>query len=186
MPEHVFKDLPILETDRLILRRVALNDVDDMYHYGSDEEVAKYTSWYIHKNKEDTLVFIRYLLEKYNNQAIAPWGIEEKASGKFIGTIGFVSWDMKNSRAEIGYALSRNFWNRGLMSEAASKIIWFGFQEMGLVRIEARCHLENTGSSRVMEKVGMTFEGILRKHFYAKGIHEDVRMYAVIREEYIR
>ncbi|MBD2843576.1 GNAT family N-acetyltransferase [Paenibacillus sp. IB182496] len=99
-----------------------------------------------------------------------------------IGTTGFISWDIKNAKAKLGYALSRAFWNRGHMTEAVKCVIAFGFERMKVVRIEARCHPENTGSYRVMEKSGMEFEGILRKHILVKGAHEDVRMYAIIKE----
>lgn len=94
--------------------------------------------------------------------------MEEKTSNKCIGTVGFVSWDIKNARAELGNALSRACWNRGYMTEAVKAVIGFGFEKMGLVRIEARCNPDNIGSSRVMEKEGMTFEGILRKQLLSK------------------
>lgn len=72
------------------------------------------------------------------------------------------------------------------MTEAVLKIIDIGFRRMNLVRIEARCHVSNNGSSRVMEKAGMAFEGILRKQIFVKGNHEDVRMYSILKEEAIR
>lgn len=182
--EDIYSDIPVLETDRMVLRKIMPDDEDDVFNYCSDEEISMYTVWYSHKTIEDTRFFLNMVFEQYKNQGISPWGIEDKASGVIIGTTGFISWDTKNSKAELGYALSRSFWNKGYMSEAVKKIIDFGFNKMNLVRIEARCHPNNVGSARVMEKTGMKFEGILRKHILAKGIHEDVRMYAIIKDDY--
>jgi ribosomal-protein-alanine N-acetyltransferase len=179
--EDLFSNLPQLETPRTILRKITQQDEDDMFTYGSDEEVSRFTSWYRHNSLEDTRTFIDKVLENYDAGKAAPWGIEDKASGKLIGTCGFVMWNIRHSRAEIGYVLSRDFWNQGYMTEAVRKVIEFSFTHMGLVRLEARCMLDNIGSAKVMEKSGMQFEGILRKQFFAKGNHHDVKMYSMIR-----
>lgn len=178
-PKNIYEDLPMLETDRLILRKITPEDEADIYAYCSDEEITRYTVWYSHQSLDDTRWFMNWVFEQYNNHQVAPWGIEDKASGRMIGTTGFISWDTVNAKAEIGYAISRDFWNKGYMTEAVRKVVDFGFGSMQLVRIEARCHPDNIGSARVMEKSGMQFEGILRKHIWAKGRHEDVKMYAI-------
>ncbi|MVO99536.1 GNAT family N-acetyltransferase [Paenibacillus lutrae] len=179
--EDVFKDLPVLETDRTILRKLRLEDAQDIFEYCSDDEVSQYTTWFSHLTLEDTAGFIERVLNAYHNGEAASWGIEHKQTGKLIGTCGFVHWNIAHSKAELGYALSGKFWNQGFMSEVTRRIIQFGFEKMALVRIEARCHLENRGSARVMEKSGMEFEGILRKHIFTKGEYQDVNMYSIIR-----
>jgi ribosomal-protein-alanine N-acetyltransferase len=179
--EDLFSNLPRLEIPRTILRQITGKDENDMFAYCSDEEVSRYTSWYKHNSLEDTRVFINKVLESYAAGQTASWGIEDKASGKLIGTCGFVTWNVRHSRAEIGYALSRDFWNQGYMTEIVRKVIEFSFTHMGVVRLEARCMVDNIGSARVMEKSGMQFEGILRKQFFAKGNHHDVKMYSIIR-----
>jgi [ribosomal protein S5]-alanine N-acetyltransferase len=179
--EDIFSDLPILNTDRTILRMINERDENDMFSYCSDEEVSKYTTWYKHNTIEDTRVFINKILEEYRNQQVAPWGIEDKASGKLIGTCGFVYWNINHSRAELAYALSKEFWNRGYMTEIVKRIFEFGFSKMELIRIEARCLMENLGSARVMEKSGMQYEGILRKQIFAKGSQQDVKIYSIIK-----
>jgi [ribosomal protein S5]-alanine N-acetyltransferase len=80
-----------------------------------------------------------------------------------IGTIDFGAIDDKHKFVEIAYVLSEEYWNQGITTEAVKKLIDFGFKELGLVRIQARCFEENIGSQKVMEKSGMFFEGILRK-----------------------
>ena len=181
--EKIFDDLPKLETERLILRKITLDYVEDMHQYGSDDEVSKYVTWNTHETISDTKGFVEFVLSKYENNEVAPWGIESKEDGKFIGTIDFVWWQPNHKIAEIGYVLSKDYWGKGLISEAAKKIIQFGFEEMDLVRIQARCNIENIGSARVMEKAGMSFEGIIRKGIYAKGEHHDLKMYSILKEE---
>lgn len=181
---HIYCNLPTLETDRLILRKVTLEDAEDIFYYGKREEVTKYVTWGTHKTLADTEEFINFILNKYNNNEVAPWGIECKESGRLIGTIDFVWWEPNKQIAEIGYAISKDCWGKGLTTEAAMEVIKFGFEKMNLTRIQAKCMVENIGSARVMEKIGMSFEGIMRKGLFAKGKHQDIRMYSILKEEY--
>jgi [ribosomal protein S5]-alanine N-acetyltransferase len=182
--EKIYGDLPFLETERLILRRITLEDVEDMYSYGSNEEVSKYVTWNTHRTLSDTKEFVEFVLSQYEDKKVAPWGIEYKENGKFIGTIDFVWWQPKHKSAEIGYVISQNYWGKGITTEAAKEIIKFGFEEMDLVRIQARCFVENIGSERVMEKTGMSFEGVSRKGMFVKGKHQDLKMYSILKEEF--
>ena len=182
--ERIYSNLPILETERLILRKVIFEDVEDMYLYGSDEEVAKYVTWDRHKTLADTKSYIELILNKYQNKQVAPWGIEYKKNGKLIGTIDFVWWQPNHKIAEIGYVLSKQYWGKGLTTEAVEALLKFGFNHMELTRIQARCFVENIGSSKVMEKSGMLFEGIIRSGLFVKGKHQDLKMYAILKEDY--
>ncbi len=182
--EDIFKNFPQLETDRLLLRKLTEADVEDLYDYASQDKVTKYVPWHTHRSREDTQKFIAYALQQYKNHALAPWGIEYKKNGKLIGTIDFVSWQPFHHRAEIGYVLSPDYWGQGIMTEAGKRILAFGFEKMDLVRIYARCTVENTASARVMEKLGMSFEGILRKEAFIKGKHYDMKIYSILREEW--
>lgn len=80
--------------------------------------------------------------------------------------------------------MAKDFWNQGIMTEVINRIIEFGFKELKLIRIEARCHPENIGSAKVMEKSGMKFEGILRKHIWAKDDYQDVKIYSIIKDDF--
>src|SRR5690554_4134912 len=101
----VFADLPVLETERTRLRRIRKEDEVDLFYYGSNPEVCQYTVWNTHQSIEDTREFINRVMDKYLNQQVAPWGIEDKQTGKFIGTSGFIYWDTHNAKAELGYAI---------------------------------------------------------------------------------
>ncbi|MBU9719851.1 MULTISPECIES: GNAT family N-acetyltransferase [Bacillaceae] len=182
--EDIYGDLPSLETDRLVLRKITLNDVDDMYSYSSSNDVSRYVTWDTHDSIKDTKAFVKFAKNQYENKKIAPWGIILKENDKFIGTIDFVWWKPVHKTAEIGYVLSQEYWGQGLMPEAAREIIKFGFEKMDLVRIQAKCFVENVPSQRVMEKVGMTYEGTLRKSMLVKGEHRDLKTYSILREEF--
>lgn len=104
--EAVFAQCPTLETERLWLRKVTERDVMAMHRYGSNEEVARYVTWERHRTLADTERFVQYILGQYAKGQLAPWGIEHKGSGAFIGTIDFVAWQPKHQVGELGYALS--------------------------------------------------------------------------------
>jgi [ribosomal protein S5]-alanine N-acetyltransferase len=176
--------LPTIETERLLLRKITLNDANDMFEYTSDPQVSEFTTWSTHSSIEDSKYFLKTLVKMYKRRELVDWGIVHKAEKKFIGTCGFVEWRMTHSRAEIGYALSRRYWGEGYMSEAVSAVIDFGFREMQLNKILARCEVNNIASARVMEKVGMKLEGILRQQLFVKGRYWDLKAYSILREEF--
>ena len=107
-----------------------------------------------------------------------------KADNKLIGTYGFLNWFPKHARAELAYALARKYWGRNYTTEAARGVVDFGFRIMQLHRIEARCRIENVASARVMEKLGMKFEGVLRGYLFIKGAHHDFKLYSILRREW--
>ncbi len=180
----VFGDLPPLETERLLLRRLAVDDVLDLHAYACDPEVARLTTWEPHASTEASRAFINAVLAKYAAGDIAPWGIVLKAEGRLVGTSGFVYWNPQHGRAEVGCALARRLWGRGLMTEAVRRACAFGFEVMGCNRIEALCLPENVASARLMEKVGMRFEGVLRECAWTRGPYRDRRLYSVLRRQW--
>lgn len=181
----ILAHLPTIETERLLLRKITLNDASDMFEYACNPEVSEYTMWSAHTSIEDTKYFLKSITKMYKRRELVDWGIVHKVEKKFIGTCGFVEWSMTHSRAEIGYALSRSYWGEGYMSEAVNAVIEFGFREMLLNRIEAKCKVSNIGSARVMEKVGMQLEGILRQHIFVKGEYWDLKIYSILRDDFL-
>ena len=181
--DEVLKDLPTLETERLILRKMTLEDAEAIFAYASDPEVSRYTLWETHRSIKDSRAFLELEVSKRESGGEPDWGIVYKGDHRFVGTCGIVSWEPHHARAEIGYALSKEYWGRNLMPEAARAMIRFGFERMSLNRIEARCIAENAASARVMEKAGMTHEGTLRQRELIKGAYRDIEVYAILREE---
>lgn len=179
---EVLKDLPTLETERLILRKMVLNDAEAVFAYASNSEVSRYTLWETHRSIEDSRAFLEFATQKYENGGEPDWGIVYRGNGCLVGACGLVNWEAEHARAEVGFVLSREYWGRGLMSEAVRAILRFGFERMNLNRIEARCIAENAASARVMEKAGMFYEGTLRQREYIKGTYRDIKLYAILKK----
>jgi len=181
--EDIFSNFPTLETERLILRKLRLEDAKDLFEYASDPKVSKYVTWETHKSIEDSINLIKFTHERYEKREGIIWGIVYKENKKVIGTCD-ISPVTKHFRAEIAYALSRDYWGKGIATEAVKEAIRFGFEKMNLNRIQAMCSPENIGSYRVMEKVGMKYEGLIREYMYVKGKFQDLKLYSIVRREY--
>lgn len=176
--------MPTLETPRLILRRIAMSDAKDIFAYSCDEEVARHVLWSAQKSVGEAKDYCRFMMRKYKNDEPSSWGIIEKATGRLVGTIGFMDYSEDNASAEVGYSLARWLWNGGYMTEALSCVIDYAFENMELNRIEAQHELTNPSSGRVMEKCGMRKEGVLRQRLYNKGKFVDVALYAIVRSDW--
>ena len=176
--------MPVLETPRLILRKLTMRDAADIYRYSRSRDVARYVLWEAHRTVGESRSYLRYMLKRYRNREPASWGIEWKQTGEIIGTIGFMWIQSDNAAAEVGYSLSRDYWNRGIMTEALRAVIGHGFGSMNLNRIEAQHETGNPASGAVMRKCGMQREGTLRQRLYNKGRYVDVELYAILRREY--
>lgn len=177
--------LPPIETRRLLLRKITMADAKDIFAYSRDEEVARHVLWEAQRSLREAREYVRYLQRLYRSDQPASWGIVDKASGRLIGTVGFMNYNADHNSAEIGYSLARDYWNRGLMTEAVRAVLRHAFEEMHLHRVEAQFELDNPASGRVMEKAGMMREGVLRGRLYNKGRYVDVVLYAVLREDYM-
>ena len=181
---EVFSHLPTLLTPRLTLRPVRMSDAADMYEYSRDPEVARHVLWDAHRSIHQTRAYLRYLIRQYRTAAPATFVITLRDTGKVIGTIGFMWVQTDNRSAEVGYSLSRAYWNRGIMTEALRAVVDFGFDKLALNRIEAQHECDNPASGRVMLHVGMRHEGTLRQRVYNKGRFVDVELYAMVRTDW--
>jgi ribosomal-protein-alanine N-acetyltransferase len=184
--QDIYKDLSPLKTERLLLRKVTQEDLDDFYAWASDPEVTHYVTWHAHTSPEETQEFINRILDRYKHAKIAPWAIVDRQENRMIGLNGFCTWDVRHHRAELAYVLSRPHWGKGYITETSQAIINFGFQNMNLNRIFARCRVPNIGSARVMEKCGMTYEGTLREVAFVKNQFVDLKYYALLKKDWLK
>lgn len=175
-----------LETHRLILRRFTLEDAEDMFNnWANDNEVTKYLTWWPHSSIDVTRQIIQMWVNEYSKDITYNWGIELKEIGQVIGSIGVTDLCHKDNRCEIGYCISKSYWNKGITTEALKAVIRFLFSEVGVNRIQAKHDVLNPGSGRVMEKAGMKYEGTFRQFYVRKdGSFGDVNMYAALQEDY--
>ena len=180
----LFRNLPELTTPRLLLRKFKRADAHDVFAYASDPQVTLYTPWEHHRDLKTTRQFLSTVLNAYRQGQPAPWGIVLRRTGKLIGAIGLKNWALQHSRAEVGYVLSREYWGKGYVTEALNAVLAFGFSEMELHRIEAKAVPENRGSTRVMEKAGMKFEGQLRDYELVKGAYQSLNLYSILKSDF--
>ena len=183
--EPIFPPLAMLETERLVLRAFTLDDAEDIFAYACDPEVFVYLPFDHHGDMDATRDFIARTLEGHEAGTKADWGMVLKETGRVVGTCGFCTWG-GGGRAELGYCLGREQWGQGLVTEASERIVRFGFEECMLNRIEAVCDVDNIGSARVMEKCGMVFEGTMRQRMVMHESYRDMKMYAILREDWLR
>ena len=182
---NIFSRIPILETERLTLRRMRPDDSADMFEYARRADVTEYLTWSPHPDEAHTREYLKMIQKQYEDGEFYDWAVVHRASGKMIGTCGFTSFDDDNNAAEIGYVLNPMFHGQGLAAEAAWEVLKFGFLRLNLHRITARYREGNAPSRRVMEKVGLSCEGTFRSAVYIKGAYRTVSACAILREEFL-
>jgi ribosomal-protein-alanine N-acetyltransferase len=163
---------------------LTLDDLEDMFAYSSDEETTRFLRWGPHKTLAETESYLREVLRQYERDQDGPWGVEHRQSSRLIGAIHLMAINAQHSKAEIGFVLSRSYWNKGLMFEALARVLEYAFESIGLNRIEGFCLVENRAGMRVMEKVGMKQEGVLREHLFQKRAFRDFCLYAMLKRDY--
>jgi ribosomal-protein-alanine N-acetyltransferase len=174
-----------IETERLILRRFELNDVEDMFNnWANDSEVTKYLTWLPHKNKDFTKEIINSWVKGYDNLEVYNWAIVPRNYGKVIGSISVVEYSNDKERCEVGYCIATRYWNQGFMTEALKAVIKYLIYESGFKRVYATHDIENPASGKVMIKAGMKYEGRSRKYNKNnKGQFVDCDIYAIVDED---
>ena len=169
-----------LRTTRLLLRPFEITDVDDVCAYASDPDVARFRPLPNPYTRNDALGFVR-------RQIQTDWSTDaEFAVVHRHHVIGGLSLNVsaEHDRAELGYLLGKRWWGRGLATEAARAVLDWGFQRFNLYKVYARAHVDNRRSWRVLEKLGMSREGVLRGHWKMRNEHVDLVYYAVLRDEW--
>lgn len=177
-----------LETERLILRRLELDDAEDMFNnWCNDEEVCRYLPWNPHGTIEVTNELLDMWVNDYNNSYVYRWIVILKENNKPIGTVDVVNKDIDNKVFELGHCYSKESWGKGLATEVFSKVISFLFEEVGVEVIVAKHNENNIASGKVMQKVGMKYDGTLRARVIDKVTKERVGTvcYSITKDEYL-
>ncbi|HHI03693.1 MAG TPA: N-acetyltransferase [candidate division Zixibacteria bacterium] len=175
---------PILKTERLILRPFRLDDAPRVQELAGDKEVARTTLHIPHPYKDgDAEKWINthepmFKLDELVNYAVIMADINE-----LIGAIG-LTLTKDYDRAEIGYWIGKPYWGKGYCTEAAQAILKYGFEALKLNRIFAHYMTNNPASGKVMENIGMLYEGCCRQHVKRWGEYQDIKIYSILRSEY--
>lgn len=178
------KPFPELTTERFLLRELEsrdakdlfqiLSDDDVMYYYGSDPLVTVYEA----KN------VISYFKEQFAQGKAIRWAIADRQTNRLIGTIGYHNWLAQYHRAEIGFEVSQEWWQKGVAYEAAGAVLSHGFDHFGLHRISALVAPENVASNALVQKLGFQAEGLLEDYAYSHGRFMDLTMYRMLASEW--
>lgn len=186
MLKSIFRDPPVLQTTRLILRRMQRSDSSDMFEYAKDPTVTRFLTWDPHPDEVYTRRYLTYVSSRYKAGEFFDWALILRAENKMIGSCGFTRIDYKKHMGEAGYVINKNYWGRGLATEALQRVVQFAFEVLGLNRLESRFMEGNIPSKRVMEKAGMTFEGFADEPLMIKGRNVAVGVCSITREAYLK
>lgn len=185
MQELFFENLPTLQSERLLLRKMELSDAGAIYAYCSNPVFYKSMGRQIPISEEKVRSDIRELLEADNNRRPRNWVVLLKSINKAIGDCGFNLYRPDNLRGEINYAIDPDYWDQGFASEAVQCLLGFAFKSLNLNRIQAICHPTNKRSESVIQKAGMKYEGLLREYIQFEGKSLDMKIYSILREGWL-
>ncbi len=174
---------PTIYTERLILCPHSPQDMQDLQRLISDREIASTTTNIPHPyTLEDAVEFLSKRQENYEKTGSPQFAITHK-DGYFIGGIG-LRINKENESGELGYWIGKPYWGQGYCTEAAGAVVKYGFEVLGLNRIYANHFTRNPASGRVMQKIGMKYEGHLRQDIKKWGKFEDTEIYGILRSEF--
>ncbi len=174
-----------LETDRLVLRRFTLDDAGTMYkNWASEDAVTKYLTWPTHESVDVTRAVLADWVSRYDNADFYNWAIELKELCQVIGSISVVTRKQTVDSCELGWCMGSRWWGQGIMPEAGRAVLRYLFTEVGFERVAAAHAVGNPKSGRVMQKLGMRYEGTLRRAGRCnQGVIDEV-WYAILKDEF--
>lgn len=176
-----FTPFPELRTERLLLRRTTGADVQDLYYLRSQEEVMRYIDRPRPSSPEDIVALIAKIGSNIITNAGIEWAITWAEAGTYLGTISFHRLMKEDDRAEVGYLLHPGWQGKGIMQEALSAVLKYGFTTMGLHSVEAMVKPENIPSQRLLERNGFVREGYFKEHYYWQGEYKDSYIYSLLK-----
>jgi len=177
--------IPRLETQRLTLRPFTTDDISTLTRLANDRAVARTTTIPFPYTETHAREWIASHAPAAARREGLVWAITDRFTARLMGTIE-LRFRSPRHVGELGYWLGKAFWGRGYMTEAARAVLAYGFEQAGLYRIQAKHWHNNPASGRVMQKLGMTYEGTLRAAAARWGEYLDVLVYAILKPEWER
>jgi len=172
----------LIETPRLRLRLPEIGDAGAIFEqYAQDAEVTRYLTWKPHRSREETVGFLKGVLSAWRERSAYAWVITRKPDHCLLGMIAL---RLEGHKANLGYVLTRAYWGQGYMTEAAQPVVELALQQSEIFRLWAVCDVDNLASARVLEKLGMSREGRLRRWIMHPNISAEPRdcwCYALIK-----
>jgi len=175
-----FTPFPVIETERLVLKRITNEDANEVFELRSNPETMKYIPRPLVKNTEDALEHIAMIDDKIETNMGINWGITFKDNSKLLGIIGYYRMQPDNYRAEIGYILLPEYHGKGIIPEAVNRLIRYGFDDLKLHSIEAVIDPENLASEKVLQKCGFVKEAHFKESSFYEGRFMDKVIYSLL------
>jgi ribosomal-protein-alanine N-acetyltransferase len=175
---------PVLETERLVLRQPSEGDIRGLYEVFQDEDVMRYYGMEPLKTEQQVLDELNWFNQAFDDATGLRWIVTERDRGAYIGDLGYHKVSPPHSRAEVGYRLAQAYWRRGIMTEALAAVLEYGFEGMGLNRVEALVDPRNEASLGLLLRLGFVQEGVLREYEYERGAFIDLIMMSLLRREW--
>jgi ribosomal-protein-alanine N-acetyltransferase len=177
---------PTLKTRRLVLRQVTVKDAPWYFEHFNTKEIVEGQDHGGPRDLSEARAELKlYFVDVFKLKRGIRWGITVKGDDKLIGSAGFYKWvQPERYQAEMGYDLNPVFWGKGIMTEALSAIIQYGFDHMGLHRIEVLIPHHNRRSQKLVQGLGFKREGVLRDHYFIEGRFEDDVIFSLLKGEW--
>jgi ribosomal-protein-alanine N-acetyltransferase len=180
-----FSEFPILLTERLCLRQLVETDAESVMAIRGDYQVTRYNIGDAYTDIAQAVGLIDNIRRTFENESTLYWGITLRPANTVIGMIGYNYWNRIDHRGSVGFDLAREYWGRGIMPEALREILRFGFEQMGLNRVEADASVYNTQSQRTLQKVGFRQEGHLREQYHEADSYHDLLLFALLKRQFM-
>nr|WP_144924768.1 GNAT family protein [Paenibacillus bovis] len=172
-----------LSNNRLLLREFTESDWIDLHLYASQEIVCQFQPWGPN-TESDSKDFVHQVIQDSAKEPRTRFALAIVYNESMIGTGELNIRDETNKVGEVAYVVHPDFWGKGIATEVATLLIDFGFKQINLHRIFATCDPRNIGSSKVLEKVGMTKEGRIREDMLIRDGWRDSLLYSVLEHEW--
>lgn len=176
-----------LETERFILKPISEEDAEEVYHNVKDFDIARYMINLPHPYPEDGAIkYIKKAKELMKKGLSYELPIRMKSTGELVGVMAILKVDRKNRNAELGYWIAKKYWNSGFATEAGLRVVEFGFEVLNLERIYAKYYPGNKASAKVMEKIGMKYEGTMRHEIFKNDKFYDMSYYGILKDDWLK
>jgi [ribosomal protein S5]-alanine N-acetyltransferase len=173
----------ILQTSRLTLRPIEASDAAALFAIRGDPEAMRYWDWPAQENVEAVEEVLSSHIPELADGRTLWWAAALGPDGPVIGECDLSEIDRDHRRAEVGVLFARKYWGQGYAREAMERVIAYAFGELGLERLSARLHVGNDASKKLLERLGFTYDGMLRGHLIRDGIRRDCLIYGRLKAD---
>lgn len=180
---NIFLTFPVIKCKRIILRKMRMKDANAIYNLLSDAKIVKYLGTNRHKNLNETKKYIKFCIHSYKYHGTGEYLMVLKDTCRVIGLCGFRSWDKYNRKAELSGCVERGYQGKNFIYEAITRLMTICFKKMGMNRLEGQIMPQNIPSVKLLSKIGMRYEGTLRKVYYYKNRFHDLKVYSILKKE---